>query len=71
MMDQAKTRVLLIEENGKSTAALQDVISEVADAGFAMERTNQLASGLKRLTQGGVDLVVMDVNIPGDPGMEG
>ena len=70
MMDQAKTRVLLIEENGKSTAALQDVISEVADAGFAMERTNQLASGLKRLTQGGVDLVVMDVNIPGDRGMD-
>jgi len=69
-MDHVKTRVLLIEENGKASTVLQAVLGEVLDAGFAMERTSQLSSGIKRLNQGGVDLVVMDLSLPGDKGMD-
>ncbi len=69
-MDHAKTRVLLIEDNGKDAHALHQVLNEAAEAGFAMERTNKLANGLKRLTEGGVDLVVMDLALTGERGIE-
>jgi diguanylate cyclase (GGDEF)-like protein len=70
MIDHAKTRVLLIEDNGKDAHALHQVLNEAAEAGFAMERTNKLANGLKRLTEGGVDLVVMDLALTGERGIE-
>ncbi len=63
-MDQAKARVLLIEENGKDASALQQVLSEAAGAGFAMERA-KLSKGLQRLTEGGVDLIVVDLAVDG------
>jgi diguanylate cyclase (GGDEF)-like protein len=69
-MDHAKTRVLLIEDNGKDAHALHQVLNEAAEAGFAMERTSKLANGLKRLTEGGVDIVVMDLALTGERGIE-
>ena len=60
-MDPAKTRILLIEENGKGSDVLETVLSAAIAAGFAMERTKTLEHGLQVLNDGGADLVVMDI----------
>jgi diguanylate cyclase (GGDEF)-like protein len=60
-IDPTKTRILLIEENGKGSEVLETVLTAAIAAGFAMERTKTLAHGLKVLNEGGADLVVMDI----------
>jgi diguanylate cyclase (GGDEF)-like protein len=60
-IDPTKTRILLIEENGKGSEVLETVLNAAIAAGFAMERTKTLADGLKVLNEGGADLVVMDI----------
>jgi diguanylate cyclase (GGDEF)-like protein len=60
-IDPTKTRLLLIEENGKGSEVLETVLNAAIAAGFAMERTKTLEHGLKILNEGGADLVVMDI----------
>jgi len=60
-IDPTKTRLLLIEENGKGSEVLETVLTAAIAAGFAMERTKTLEHGLKVLNEGGADLVVMDI----------
>jgi diguanylate cyclase (GGDEF)-like protein len=60
-IDPTKTRLLLIEENGKGSEVLETVLNAAIAAGFAMERTKTLEHGLKVLNEGGADLVVMDI----------
>ena len=65
-----KPNVLLIEDNSFEALALSQQIKAAANSDFLFETANQLAKGLERLGSGGVDLVLLDLPLPGQDGLE-
>lgn len=65
-----KPNVLLIEDNSIEALALSQQIKAAANSDFLFETANQLAKGLERLGSGGVDLVLLDLPLPGQDGLE-
>jgi signal transduction histidine kinase len=67
-MSPAPLHILLVE--GGSAPARQQLEQEllvIRVPGFAWELVDQLAAGIERLGQGGIDLVVLDLAISGRP----
>jgi len=69
-MEARKTKVLLIEDGKEGAVALKDVLSAMGEE-FTMEVTDHLAGGLKVLSQGGFDVVLLDVSKSQDNGENG
>jgi diguanylate cyclase (GGDEF)-like protein len=65
-MEARKTKVLLIEDNHGSLLALKEALSQASGAdgslNISMEVADKMAGGLKRLDEGGVDLVLLDIS---------
>ncbi|MBX9937943.1 MAG: GGDEF domain-containing response regulator [Candidatus Obscuribacterales bacterium] len=66
-MEARKTKVLLIEDGKEVAPDLKDVIQTMANE-FTMEVTDHLAGGLKVLSEGNIDVVVLDVSRSGESG---
>ncbi len=62
--------ILLIEDNPADAALVRTVLEDHAAARFRLEHRDRLASGLERLRQGGVDLVLLDFSLPDSRGLE-
>jgi len=63
-------RVLLVEENPDGLSLLTDAMSKLDEAGVEVESVFDLNQALERLSQGGVDLLLLDLDLPDaeDPG---
>lgn len=55
---------LVIENVDEDFFLLQRVLKQVGDGRFHLERVGRLDEGLKRLAQGGIDIVLTDLNLP-------
>ena len=62
-----KRKVLLIEDNPGDARLMREYLSEPAGAMFDLEHVGTLSQGLKRLDQGGIDLVLLDLSLPDSP----
>ena len=62
-------RILLIEDNRVDACLLQLLLEKSGGAGCQVEVAELLATGLERLTQGGVDLVLLDLGLPDSWGL--
>ncbi|MBN1483832.1 MAG: response regulator, partial [Chloroflexia bacterium] len=76
-MDERTLVVLLIEDNPADATLMQILLEEeppgaypVASGGFTLEQAEHLSSGLERLRQGGVDLVLLDLGLPDSSGLD-
>jgi len=68
---QTKTvKVLLIEDSAEYAELVQTWISPSAEIAFALNWTDSLAAGLKRLGQGDVDVILLDPGLPDSDGLE-
>ena len=63
-MAASSIHVLLIEDNPIHARLLQGLLSDAQNPGFAVETADQLAAGLARLGQGGIDAVLLDLVLP-------
>jgi signal transduction histidine kinase len=63
-------RILLIEDNPGDAELLEVMLAQVAGTPFALEWVNRLAAGLDRLSQGGIDLVMLDLSLPDSHGLD-
>ena len=72
MADQQDQRihVLLIEDNPDDAQVMQEATAGTKDPHFEVEWLQCLSSGLERLAQGGVDLVLTDLTLPDAKGVE-
>jgi len=63
-------RVLLLEEDPDGRSGLGEAIAKLGEAGLDVESVPDLNQALGRLSQGGVDLMLMDLDLPDseDPG---
>ncbi len=71
MVDDKKTRVLLIEHNAGQAKALRDVLDDAASGSdYLMEWTDGLANGLEKLGKEGFDVVLLSLSMPNKKGLE-
>ncbi len=69
-MDQSTIRVLLIEDNLGDARLIREALADVRSASFEVTWADRLSLGLKYLTDGGIDIVLLDLSLPDSHGME-
>lgn len=64
------TRLLLIESDPVDVSRIKGYLSESADQCFDVETAVTLEAGLECVARGGMDIVLLDVNLPDSRGLE-
>ena len=59
-----RIRVLLVEESSSDEVNLDSVLDQVQESGVILERVDSLNQALERLSQGGIDLLMLDLDLP-------
>ncbi len=59
--------VLLIEDDPNDVILISAMLAE-ADKNFRLEIVNSMADGLERISRGGVDVIILDMNLPDSTG---
>lgn len=62
-------KVLLAEAEPEGLSGLREAISELGEFQVELEWASQLSSALERLSEGGVDLLLLDLNLPDSEGI--
>lgn len=68
-VDQRPTKVLLVEENPDDVEGLRSALHGVEGNPFELEWVERLSEGLQRLSRGGIDVVLLDLNLPDSEGL--
>jgi len=71
-MDKTKTSVLLIENNPDDTFFIQEMLSGADEEMTSFELTSfgRLSTGLDRLSEGGIDIILLDLSLPDSHGID-
>jgi DNA-binding response OmpR family regulator len=62
-------RVLMIEDNPGDIRLLREMLKS-SESRFRVESADRLSAGLKRLADGGIDVVLLDLGLPDSVGLE-
>jgi signal transduction histidine kinase len=62
--------ILLVEDNPGDVRLMQEILGESTIATFHVEPVGTLAAGLDRLSQGGIDVVLLDLSLPDSSGLD-
>lgn len=65
-----KIKVLLIEDNPGDARLIKEMLAEARSVSFDLEWKDNLTKGLKRLTEKGIDVVLLDLMLPDSTGAE-
>lgn len=69
-MNEIPTKILLIEDDAEYAQLVQTLLTMTPDASFDLEHTNQLSTGLEKLSQRDVDVVLLDLSLPDSWGFD-
>jgi diguanylate cyclase (GGDEF)-like protein len=69
-MKQETTRILLIEDNPDSILLIREMLVEDDYNEFVLECAEQISTGLKRLSEGDIDAVLLDMSLPDSHGLD-
>ena len=70
-MSTKEIKVLLIEDDRKDARLIQTMLGDATDIAFDVELFGRLSTGLERLAEGGIDLVLLDLTLPDSRGLRG
>ncbi len=62
-------KVLLIEDNEGDALIIQEMLAKATGASFDVECTDRLSTGLERLAEGGMDVVLLGLDLPDSRGL--
>jgi len=62
--------VLLIEDNPGDVRLIREMLSRSINISFEIEHADRLSTGLERLAQGGIDILLLDLGLPDSRGIE-
>ncbi len=65
---QRPLNVLLVEKDDEQREAVQEMVSDSSDPHVVLESVGYLADALERLSEGGVDLILLDLDLPDSQG---
>ncbi len=62
--------VLLIEDNDGEARLIREMLQDASGTRFRLECAERLTTGLERLAQGGVDVLLLDLSLPESQGLD-
>ena len=69
-MNDKSVKTLLIEADLDDVLLLKDALAEAVDIQFQVTHADRLAIGLEKLAEGGIDVVLLDLNLPDSHGLD-
>ena len=69
-METKATKVLLIEDHPVDARLIREALAESRGAPIDLECVDRLSSGLRRLADGGIDLLLLDLGLPESQGLD-
>src|SRR5437879_1583110 len=69
MPDTTSAKVLLLEDNPADTRFMQDSLRRSKDLSLELTHVAKLSDAERELTQGGYQLVITDLNLPDEDGL--
>ena len=69
-MSERPWNILLIEDDADDADFIQEILVKGNRRAFELEWVARLAEGLKRLRQGGIDVVLLDLSLPDSHGLD-
>jgi PAS domain S-box-containing protein len=69
-MNVKDLNILLIEDNPDDVRLIREMLAEAGPARFVLACADRLSAGLERLAQGGVDAVLLDLDLPDSQGLD-
>jgi PAS domain S-box-containing protein len=63
-------KVLLIEGNSDHVRLIEEMLAQAGENLFDLEYTSRLSKGLERLGKGDIDVVLLDLSLPGSQGLD-
>ncbi|MBI1926092.1 response regulator [Candidatus Poribacteria bacterium] len=69
-MNDKPIQILLIEDDPRDADFLREMLSEVTRPSLEVEQADRLLVGLKRLTTGEIDVVLLDLSLPDSYGVD-
>ena len=63
-------RVLLIEDNPGQARLVEQYLVETESSSFQVEHADRLKVGIERIAEGGIDVILTDLNLPDSVGLE-
>jgi len=67
---ERSVNILLVEDNALDARLIQEVLEQVEGTPFELKHSESLEPALGRLAEGGVDVVILDLNLPDSSGLE-
>jgi phosphoserine phosphatase RsbU/P len=69
-MGEVQIRVLLVEDDLIQRRLIEGLLAKPADGMFVLHCADRLATGLERLAIGGIDVVLLDLDLPDSEGLQ-
>ena len=69
-MSREATNILMIEDNPGDARLIRELLSEAGAAMFTLEWIDRLSTGLNRLFNGGIDVILLDLGLPDSQGFD-
>jgi len=69
-MNDKAIKVLLIEDNPGDVCLIREMLAEVRGVRFDLECADRLSTGLERLAEGGIDVILLDLGLPDSLGFD-
>jgi diguanylate cyclase (GGDEF)-like protein/PAS domain S-box-containing protein len=69
-MREAPIQILLVEDNAGDARLVDTYLRRAEPPEFSLERVDRLEKGLKRLAEGGIDVVLLDLTLPDSQGID-
>ncbi len=63
-------QILLIEDNPGDARLIREILGEETNVAFTLTNVKRLAEGIKLLTTGDIDVVLLDLSLPDSNGLE-
>lgn len=69
-MDTKPIRALLVEDNPGDSRLIREMLTEARGATFDLKYADRLQAALEQLSEGGIDVVLLDLGLPDSKGLE-
>lgn len=69
-MALTRIQILLIEDNPGDVRLIEEMCADIKNLRLELALAERLSSGLRRLAEGGIDLVLLDLSLPDSHGLD-
>jgi len=67
---KTREKILLIEDSPDDTLLVREALGSANGGSFVLECVDRLLTGLGRLAEGGIDLILLDLSLPDSQGLD-